>query len=234
MMLYLTAYIVKGVIVMEQNGAVPGLEMPSQTSTAHQAAVSLVIQKMLQSQPFSVPITVRSSTETEETELILVFFCPSNALEGLQSLVKETDIRIQVLSTLTSSGSVRATIKGSLTHCCEVLSEYLKQQQQQFHNLVHTLVTIENRLQWIRVVGKNGCVNKAIKNLSGAEVTVDNSKDFPMNCHVIGLPEQVKMAEELLKRTIEGGNVEATPHNILPRIKNELVELCGFQFESVT
>lgn len=165
-----------------------------------------------------------------------MFFCPNSVtLNELQCLAKGTDLNIQTLSTSTPSGSVRAVINGNFACCYDVLNKYLKQKFNTSQNILSKLVTIENRHQWGQVVGPDACINKAIKNLSGAEVWIENVKDYPMPCHVTGLPEQVEMAEELLRRAMQGDDIvkEATAENILSRIKKDLVQFCGFQFESM-
>ena len=173
----------------------------------------------------------------DETETHLLFFCPNNiALNDLQSLAKGTTTNVQILSPRTSSGCVRAVIRGSIASCCEILSKHLKQRLHSSQNIVKKSVVIENGHQWGQVVGTNGCVNKAIKSLSGANVWIEESDIYPRSCHVQGHPKQVKMAEELLRRTMEGEDIlkEATTQNILSQVKKDLIEFCGFQFEGVT
>eukprot|EP00731_Ephydatia_muelleri_P024082 Em0016g353a len=178
-----------------------------------------------------------SSHMCDETETQLLFFCPNNiALNDLQSLAKGTTTNVQILSPRTSSGCVRAVIRGSIAACCEILSKHLKQRLHSSQNIVKKSVVIENGHQWGQVIGKNGCVNKAIKSLSGANVWIEESDIYPRSCHVQGHPKQVKMAEELLRRTMEGEDIlkEATMQNILSQVKKDLIEFCGFQFEGVT
>ena len=173
----------------------------------------------------------------DETEIQLVFFCPNDiALNELQSLAKGTTTNIQILSPHTSSGSVRAVIRGSGASCCEIFSRYSKQKLHSSQSIIKKSVTIENRHQWGQVVGSNGSVNKAIKNLSGANVWIEDSDAYPRTCHVQGHPQQVRMAEDLLRRTMQGEDIlkEATPDNILLQIKKDLIEICGFQFEGAT
>ena len=180
------------------------------------------------------PVTVNMC---DETEIQLVFFCPNDiALNELRSLAKGTTTYIQILSPHTSSGSVRAVIHGSSASCCEILSRYSKQKLHSSQSIIKKSVTIENRHQWGQVVGSNGSVNKAIKNLSGANVWIEDAGAYPRTCHVQGHPQQVRMAEDLLRRTMQGEDIlkEATPDNILLQIKKDLIEICGFQFEGAT
>ena len=83
-------------------------------------------------------------------------------------------------------------------------------------------------------MGKNGCINKAIMKLSGADVRIDESHHYPKTCNITGFHKQVERARELVHRALIGDDVrtEATPENILTRLKEDLASMCGFQFEA--
>lgn len=179
-------------------------------------------------------LDIRDDNETQ-----LVFFCSETAANDLQGLAKGTSAEIKILSSrlvsLSPMGEVM--IRGTKGCCCEVLSKYLTQKLSSSQCVSKKSVPIDNQHQFGQVVGQSGCVHKAIKSLSGADMWIgdcdSNTEIYPKTCHVKGHPVQVKKAEGLLRRAMQGDDItrEATPHNILLRIRTDLTEFCGFQFE---
>ena len=125
-------------------------------------------------------------------------------------------------------------ISGPLDNCCRTLHGLLKSEMHKSKQSHSKSISVSDPREWSQLVGSNGCINKAIRHLSGATVWIDEGESFPKNCSIKGFPKQVQVAEELIERAKQGEGkdltTEATAENSLVRLKKDLEELCHFVF----
>ena len=76
-------------------------------------------------------------------------------------------------------------------------------------------IEIQNRKMCGRVIGKNGANRKAIENISGARIKIEESTGLeamldpngPRKCKITGSAEQIESAKELMELAQEGADI---------------------------
>ena len=162
----------------------------------------------------------------EGEHIQLVFETTGGSRTSVQRL-QQTNTSIETI------GHNKFKIKGRIQDCCKTLHALLQNEERRSSRICRNKISIERHDQWGMVVGRNGCVNKAIMKLSGAKVRIEDKISYPKTCNITGFCKQVKVAERLLRRAMNGEDVvaEATPENVLARLKDDL-NMCGFKFEA--
>lgn len=207
---------------------------------SHDGSVCLSLSMSSTSDGHSQPRDTASSATLEslslldisENEIDVAFSFPSDtSAQSIMSLCK----REHTLCVITSSSSIsECKVSGRLDSCCRTLQGVLKREMKRLKQCQRKTISISDQNEWNQTVGAKGCVNKAIRYLSGATVWISESESFPKSCNIEGFPKQVQVAEELIERAKlgqrKGLEHEATAENVLARIKRDLEEFCHFVF----
>ena len=168
----------------------------------------------------------------EDEEADVAFYFPISI--SVQNIMDQCAHEQTVCTITRSHDRAECKISGRLENCCRTLHGLLNDEMHRLKQCKKKTVTINDTREWSQLVGINGCINKAIRHLSGACVWIEESGSFPKSCTIKGFPEQVQVAEKLIEKAQQGRGkdltMEATHENILARLKNDLEKFCHFEF----
>lgn len=173
-----------------------------------------------------------SLTDVTEEEIDVAFSFPSGT--SAQSILNQCKHNDTVCVITGSSNTSECKISGKLDNCCRTLHELLRGEMHRLKQCQSKTISVNNPTEWSQMVGNHGCINKAIRHISGAVVWINDADSFPKWCTIKGFPKQIQVAEELIERAKQGQGKElasrATAQNILTRLKRDLEDLCNFVF----
>eukprot|EP00731_Ephydatia_muelleri_P024083 Em0016g354a len=167
-----------------------------------------------------------------EEDIDVTFSFPSDT--SAQSILNKCKTNDTVCVITGSSNTFECKISGKLDNCCRTLQGVLRCEMHRLKQCKSKNISVNDPTEWSQMVGSDGCINKAIRHLSGAALWISDSDSFPKSCCIKGFPKQIQVAEELIKRAKWGQGKEltseATAQNIFIRLKRDLEDLCHFVF----